>query len=295
MLNYAEGDGAALVRADGRVVQLPHAFDTVANEGGEQPTVAFSPNGAFVVLNYVDGGGAVLLRVDGSSVALPFPLGITVYQLPAVAFSPSGALGVFNYSEGGGAALVRADGTVVQLPHSFDTGKSSLDIHVAFSPDETLAVFNYSGKDGAALVRADGTIITLPHSLAIDSVENLRVGFSTDSHSLALAYVTGLHELRTVNEIMTTVDLGTNVDSVIFTANSLRAVVFYRDGDVYLVDTRVPVDTTNPSGSFPTSNLLSFICDEPMKSGFWTKEDDADLARALQGAAPQACAASPRP
>ena len=42
----------------------------------------------------------------------------------------------------------------------------------------------------------------------------------------------------------------------------------------------------------PASDLINFICDVPLKSGFWTPQDDTNLTNVLHGAAPQACGTS---
>jgi hypothetical protein len=86
--------------------------------------------------------------------------------------------------------------------------------------------------------------------------------------------------------------LGSNVDSVSFMADSARVVVSYRDGHVYVVDPQLPPGANDVSKTLPAGDLITFICDGPLKSGFWKPQDDADLTSILQGAAPQTCGTS---
>jgi hypothetical protein len=104
--------------------------------------------------------------------------------------------------------------------------------------------------------------------------------------------VTGYHEVRALSDPTQSIDLRSNVDSVIFMASGSRVVVFYRDGNVYVIDPHLPPGANDATNALPASDLITFICDGPLKSGFWTPQDDADLASILQGAAPQACGTS---
>jgi hypothetical protein len=281
VLNYAEGQGAALLRADGTLVPLPYPLAT--NSSG-QPVVKFSAQGQFVAVSSAEGQGAALLRADGTLVPLPRPLAIDSSGRPVIAFSPQGQFGVLNYAEGQGAALVRADGTIVPLPRSLATSSE-----VAFSPQGRFGVLNYAEGQGAALVRADGTLVPLPHPLATYSYGYLAITFSDDDRLVALEYATGNHELRTLGDLTQVIDLRSNVDSVVFMASGSQIVVFYRNGYVYVVDPRLLPAANDASKALPAGDLISFICNSPLKSGFWTPQDDADLAEILQGAAPQAC------
>ncbi len=137
--------------------------------------------------------------------------------------------------------------------------------------------------------RAESALGYNPSALGLDSYGQLAMSFSSDNRLVDLEYVTGYHELRTLSDLTQIIDLGSNVDSVVFMASGSRVVVFYRDGHVYVVDPQLPPGTNDASNTLPASDLISFICDGPLKSGFWTPQDDADLAEILQGAAPQAC------
>jgi hypothetical protein len=89
-----------------------------------------------------------------------------------------------------------------------------------------------------------------------------------------------------------TIDLRSNVDSVIFTADGSWVVVSYRDGRVYVIDPRLPPAASDTTTTIAARDMINFICDEPLKSGFWMPQDDADLTGILQGAEPQACGTS---
>jgi hypothetical protein len=87
VLNYAEGKGAALLRADGTVVPL---LNSLATDSFGQPAVVFSPQGEFGVLNYAEGKGAALLRADGTLVPPPArspPMEVESLLLVAIASS----------------------------------------------------------------------------------------------------------------------------------------------------------------------------------------------------------------
>jgi energy-coupling factor transporter ATP-binding protein EcfA2 len=284
VLNYAEGKGGALLHADGTVVPLP---SPLATDSDGQPVVVFSPQGELVAVAYAEGKGAALLHTDGTVVPLARPLATTIYGQPAVVFSPQGQLVVVAYANVKGAALLHADGTVVPLARPLATD-AFWQPAVVFSPKGELAVLNYVEGKGAALLHADGTVVPLPNPLATDNKGQPVVVFSNNNRLIDLEYVTGYHELRTLSDSTQFINLRSNVDSVVFMANSSRVVVSYRDGHVYVVDPQLPPGVNDASNTLSAKDLISFICDGPLKTGFWTPQDDADLREVLQGAAPQA-------
>jgi|GEM_PF-1645381 len=286
VLNYAEGKGAALLHADGTLVALP---SPLATDVYGPPAVVFSSNGELVALTYAEGKGAALLHADGTLVALASPLAIDSFGQPAVVFSPQNELVAVAYAEGKGAALLRADGTVVPFPSPLAIDSYYRRPAVVFSPNGKLVTVAYTDGKGAALLYADGTVVPLPSPLVTDTARPPLVHFSSDNRLVDLAYVTGYHEVRALSDPTQIIDLGSNVDSVVFMANGGRIVVSYRDGHVYVVDPRLPAGANDASKPLPASDLISFICDGPLKSGFWTEQDDADLTSILQGAAPQGC------
>jgi hypothetical protein len=83
------------------------------------------------------------------------------------------------------------------------------------------------------------------------------------------------------------------MSSVHFINNGTQAVVYYRDGNVYLVDTDQPTGASNASDALTANDLIRFICKTPLRSGFLSDDDAADVAKALNGADPRACGEKP--